>query len=194
MHQNTRICKEDQLFENIDYTIQSFPKADYEYCTFKSCVFENIDLSDTVFLECNFVNCNLSLACITNTTFGNVTFEACKMLGLRFDSCNRNIQIVFRNCILDYSSFCGMKLKGVLFRDSKLVEVNFTGADLTFASFAGSDLSGTIFNNTVIVSADFSTARNFEIDPEQNKLQKAKFSSSDLIHLLTKYRLEISYE
>ena len=192
MCQDTKTCTEDQLFENIDYTVLPFPKADYEYCTFKSCAFENTDLSDTVFLECNFVNCNLSLVGITNTTFGNVTFEGCKMLGLRFDSCNKNIQIVFRNCILDYSSFCGMKLKGSMFGDSKLVEVNFTGADLTLASFAGSDLSGAVFNNTVIVSTDFSTARNFEIDPEQNKLLKAKFSSSDLIHLLTKHRLEIS--
>ena len=115
------------------------------------------------------------------------------MLGLRFDVCNKNLRTGFNRCVLDYSSFYKVKLKGALFQDTKLMEVNFTEADLTSVSFAGCDLSGTVFEDTILVSADFRSARNFIIDPERNTLQKAKFASFDLARLLTKYRLDIEY-
>ena len=182
---------EDQLFENIDYTGRSFPKGDYECCTFRGCIFEKVNLSGIVFLECLFVNCNLSMANIAGTTFNDTSFVGCKLLGLRFDACNKNLRTGFNCCVLDYSSFYKVKLKGALFQDTKLLEVNFTEADLTSVSFAGCDLSGTVFENTILVSTDFRSARNFIIDPERNSLRKAKFSSSDLVRLLTKYQLEI---
>jgi len=39
--------------------------------------------------------------------------------------------------------------------------------------------------------ADFRTAYNFSIDPEVNKINRAKFSSMNLAGLLSKYDIEI---
>jgi hypothetical protein len=41
-------------------------------------------------------------------------------------------------------------------------------------------------------NSDFRTAHNFIVDPDKNKIKKAKFSVSGLPGLLLKYGLQIS--
>jgi hypothetical protein len=52
-------------------------------------------------------------------------------------------------------------------------------------------LSGTIFNNTIIEQADFRTANNYSIDPENNRIKKARFSTQGISGLLDKYQIII---
>ena len=72
-----------------------------------------------------------------------------------------------------------------------MVEVDFSETDLVGSVFKNCDLSGTIFENTHLEKADLRTAYNYHIDPESNKLKKAKFSLQGLPGLLDKYGLEI---
>jgi uncharacterized protein YjbI with pentapeptide repeats len=69
--------------------------------------------------------------------------------------------------------------------------VDFTEADLSEARFTQSDLSGTIFLHTNLEQCDFRTALNYHLDPEKNRMKKAKFSPEGLSGLLLKYDLEI---
>lgn len=98
----------------------------------------------------------------------------------------------FNNCNLNDSTFYKTKIKHTLFKNSQLQAVDFTECDLRNSIFDTCELSGAIFANTVIEKADFRTSFNFTIDPENNKLKKAKFSKNGLSGLLTKYDIIIS--
>jgi hypothetical protein len=49
-----------------------------------------------------------------------------------------------------------------------------------------------IFENTLLEKADLRTAFNYSIDPEMNRVKKAKFSIAGVTGLLDKYDIEIS--
>jgi len=114
------------------------------------------------------------------------------MVGLHFEDCNPfMISFSFSGCLLELCSFNGLTLKNCLFRNCRVIESDFTETDLTSASFINCDLNRTVFRNTILESADFSTSFNFIIDPETNKLKKARFSESGLPGLLSRYDIEI---
>lgn len=182
----------DQTFKGKDYTQNRLPKADYENCVFKGCDFANGYLDNQNFMECKFVDCNLSNANIAHTIFKEVIFSHSKLIGLKFEDCNDFLMdFSFQDCILNFSSFYGLKLKSQRFMDCKLEGVDFTEATLVQAQFAKCDLQGAIFSATVLENADFRTARNFNIDPERNRLKKAQFSKEGAIGLLKKYDIVV---
>lgn len=73
-----------------------------------------------------------------------------------------------------------------------MVEADFTDANLIKGNFEGCDLSRATFSNTNLQSADFRTAINYSIDPETNKISKAKFSIVGVLGLLDKYDIKVS--
>jgi len=183
---------EDKTFDKADFTEMFLAKGEYENCRFVNCNFSNSDLSDIKFLDCEFTGCNLSLVKLVKTGFGEVKFKDCKMLGLRFDTCNKfGFSIQVDNCNLDNSSFYQAKLIKTVFKNAQLREMDFTESDLTGSVFDNCDLSGTLFENTDIEKADFRTSYNFSIDPNINRVKKAKFSLYGLPGLLNKYDIEI---
>jgi uncharacterized protein YjbI with pentapeptide repeats len=72
-----------------------------------------------------------------------------------------------------------------------LQEVEFGEADLTGVQFDQCDLNRAVFEQTILEKADFRTARNFTIQPEQNKVNQAKFSVEGLPGLLSHYPIQI---
>jgi hypothetical protein len=48
-----------------------------------------------------------------------------------------------------------------------------------------------VFDNCIIEKADFTTANNYSIDPEKNKIKNAKFSIPAVIGLLNNYDIVI---
>ena len=69
--------------------------------------------------------------------------------------------------------------------------MDFTEADLNNASFDNCDLIGAKFEKTNLEKADLSTSFNYSIDPELNRIKKAKFSIDGIAGLLDKYDIEI---
>jgi fluoroquinolone resistance protein len=182
----------DKKFDKIDYTRQLFGRGEYEACTFTGCDLSNANMSDSTFLECAFVGCNLSMAQLGNTALRDVTFTDCKMLGLHFENCNEfGFSVSFDNCILNHSSFYRTKLKKTTFRDSKLQDVDFSECDLGSAVFQMCDLLRATFEKTILEKADLRTSFNYSIDPENNRIKKAKFSLAGAIGLLDKYDIDI---
>ena len=89
------------------------------------------------------------------------------------------------------ASFYKLRLKGTSFKNCSLAEVDFSGADLTRSTFANCDLGRAIFARTVLEKADLVSSYNYSIDPETNRIKKARFSLPGIIGLLNKYDIEI---
>jgi uncharacterized protein YjbI with pentapeptide repeats len=134
----------------------------------------------------------MSMANLNQTAFSNVAFKDCKMLGLRFDYCSKfGLSFSFENCTLNHSSFYQVKIKKTLFKNTSLQEVDFTESDMTEAILDSCDLDRSTFYATVLEKADLRTSFNYLIDPEINRIRRAKFSLQGAITLLHKYNIEI---
>jgi len=182
----------DQTFDKVDLKTNPLQKGEYESCTFKNCDLSEADLADTRFIECTFINCNLSLAKFKKTSFQDAKFKDCKMLGLRFEHCEPfNLSLGFDNCQLNHSSFYQVKLKKTAFKNCQLQESDFTESDLSGAILDNCDIARSTFENTILERADLRTAYNYSIDPESNRIKKARFSLQGLPGLLGKYDIEI---
>jgi uncharacterized protein YjbI with pentapeptide repeats len=187
-----RVFIQDKKIEKEYLLTNKLQIADYENCVFNNCDLSNFDLSQRVFLDCEFNSCNLSSAKLIKTGLKNVTFKDCKLLGLHFENCDQFLfEVDFDNCVLNLSSFYKLKLKKTRFKDSNLSEVDFTETDLTSSLLDNCDLSGARFERTILEKADLRTSRNYSIDPELNKIKKAKFSIHGIAGLLDKYDIEI---
>ncbi len=114
------------------------------------------------------------------------------MLGLQFNDCNPfGFSISISNCNLSHASFLKTKIKNTLFKNTQLHETDFTETDLTGSIFDNCDFSGATFENTNLEKADLRTSANYSIDPEINKIKKAKFALPAVLGLLSKYNIVI---
>ena len=75
--------------------------------------------------------------------------------------------------------------------NSALHELDLSETELASAVFKGCDLQRSIFSGTNLEKADLSSSYNYSIDPERNRLKKAKFSLAGLVGLLDKYDIQI---
>lgn len=183
---------QNQVFEKVDGARQAFAKGEYEYCIFRGCDLSNCDLSQSRFLDTEFIDCNLSNAVISNTSFQQVVFNNCKLLGLQFDQCSGfGFAASFNNCQLNHSTFYKMKLSGSGFTNCSLVETDFTDAELKKVLLQHCDLHLAIFENTNLEGADIRSSINYIINPETNRIKGAQFSLPDVIGLLSHYNIQI---
>jgi uncharacterized protein YjbI with pentapeptide repeats len=167
-------------------------KGEYENCEFVDCDLSNLDLSGFGFSECRFSGCNVSLAKISQTAFKDIRFVECKLMGLHFENCNTFLfAIECDRCTLNLSSFYKLNLKRSQFKNCTLQEVDFTESDLSSSILDCCDLTGAIFEHTILEKTDFRSAYNYSIDPEKNRIRKARFSLSGVGGLLEKYGIEI---
>ncbi len=88
--------------------------------------------------------------------------------------------------------FFKLSLKNIEFKDCRLHEVDFTEAILTNAAFLNCDLQRAVFDNSILEGADFRTAYHFSINPQNNRIKKAKFSHNNIAGLLDTYQLSIT--
>lgn len=183
---------EDQQYDSVDFTLKPLSRGVYEGCVFINANLSGTDLSEMQFIDCGFRSCNLSMVKVINTTFNGVEFDGCKMLGINFETSNRSLfKPLFSKCILNYCSFYQCNLKKAKFPDCSFQEADFTETDLTGAVFNNCDLLNAKFERSLLEKADLRTAINYSIDPEINKVRKAKFSSGGIAGLLDKYDIVI---
>jgi len=182
----------DDIFDNINFTQRSLEVGEYENCTFRNCNFEYADFSNFKFTNCEFVDCNVSMTKLVGTAFRDVVFMDCKMFGMHFDDCNEfGMSFKFEGCALNNSVFYKTNIKRTIFKNCKLIEVDFAEADLTNSVFSNCDFSGATFERTNLEKADLRTSFNYTINPESNKLKKTKFSLSEVHGLLRRFDIEI---
>lgn len=179
---------ESETFTGVDFAETELLRGDYEDCRFVNCNFAGVDFANVNFVDCEFSVCDLSGAKLSLSSMKNLEFIDCKLTGLLFEHCNPFLfEVSFEKCILNFSSFAGMKLKKTIFRHSSLHEVDFTETDLAEAVFDHCDLKGTIFEQTILEKADLRTSYNYSFSPAANKIKKAKFSLPAVLGLLREY-------
>ena len=89
------------------------------------------------------------------------------------------------------ASFFQLKLKKIRFNNCKLQEVDFAETDLSKAVFNNCELNNALFDKTILEKADLRTAHHYTINPENNRIKKARFSISGIAGLLNKYQIQI---
>lgn len=183
---------EDKEFKNIHFAKDALVNGKYDNCTFVACIFSEADLFEVAFIDCEFVDCDFTNQPLAQTVFRDVRFVNCKLLGLHFEHCNTLlISMTFEGCQMKLSSFYQLNLKQTHFSHCNLQELDLTEADLTEAVLDDCDLAGAIFDRTVLEKADLSTSYNYIINPEMNRVKKAKFSTDGLAGLLTQYDIVV---
>lgn len=129
---------------------------------------------------------------MTNTSYQECEFDGCKMIGVHFEDCNPFLlSFQFNECNLSYSCFFRLSIGSTLFQSCKLHDCDFTETNLSKGRLLECDLMSSTFSRSNLEATDFRNSFNIILDPEQNKLRKAKFSKNALPGLLTKYNLII---
>lgn len=183
---------EDQEFHQVDFSSSPLPPGAYEGCRFSLCNFSGARLEDCQLIDCLFTDCNLSTVRLVRSSFRDVVFQQCKLLGIHFYETNDTLFAAgFEDCQLHLASFYGMKLKKMRFSRCSLQETDFTGADLSGAILEHCDLERAVFAGTILEKADLRHSYHLSIDPERNKIRKAKFSLESLPGLLDKYEIMV---
>jgi uncharacterized protein YjbI with pentapeptide repeats len=70
-------------------------------------------------------------------------------------------------------------------------ETDFSECDCSGATFDLCNLERAVFDRTNLEKADLRSAYNFSLDPDNNRIAKAKFSSAGIAGLLDKYDIII---
>lgn len=167
-------------------------EEEYENCTFNNCSFTEADLLSIVFEECVFENCDFSNAKIAHTAFKEVKFINCKLIGLHFENCNQLLlSLDFDNCQLNFSSFYQLNIKETNFKKCELKDVDFTETNLSESVFKECDFKNAVFDNTNLEKSDFRTSINYSINPSNNRVKKAKYSSEEVKGLLDQFDIII---
>ncbi|MDK2982016.1 MAG: hypothetical protein PWQ55_2363 [Chloroflexota bacterium] len=184
--------------ENLEAENLTLEGADFVACEIKHCQFSETHFNRCSFRNCNFEDCNLDLVQVNRCVFKSCQFTRCKMMGINWTEASWGRQeiaqlikkINFKECVLNYSSFMELKLKGIEIIDSLAMEVDFSNAMLQKANFHGTDLERAIFRNTDCQHADFRGAKNYAISPMINNIAKAHFSLPEAMSLL--YTMDIN--
>jgi len=186
----SKLNSPQELFKNTDFLTEHSTRKEFEYCEFSACNFP--DLSNLIFRDCTFKNCNLSNLKTYQSILQNCNFKDCKLLGVNFSGAKDfAFEVHFENCNLDYSSFDKKKLNKSTFKNSKIHGANFTQADLSKCTVTNCDFYDALFSGTNLSGLDLTTSINFIIDPELNKIKKAKFSLRSLPGLLQRYEITV---
>ncbi len=185
--------KRDEIFEHLTFDNDFTERAEeYESCKFTHCRFTGNSVEKVSFTDCIFEDCDMSNLRLAGTALNEVRFENCKLLGLHFEDCSPFLfSVSFVRCILDFSSFYGVKLKNTVWKNCSLQATDFTDADLSGARFSECELKDARFENTLLHGADFRTAYNYSLNPELNRIKGAKFSFPGVLGLLHKYDIEV---
>lgn len=186
----------DQVFENVHLESGELISTRFSDCTFNRCSFGAALLRNCNFTNCTFLACDLSLAKLPGSSFSETNFKNSKLMGIDWtlgdwSTLGFGNTIGFAGCVINHSTFIGLSFKGIQMENCIAHEVDFRDADLSGAGFRGTDLAGSIFGNTNLSGADLREARNYEIDPGNNKIKQARFSMPEAMALLYSMDIEI---
>ena len=191
---------------NSDYTHEVFneleiKKNKVQLCNFEDCKFVNCNFSETQFIECKFTDCefknsNLSLIKFDKSKFFETNFKGCKVTGvnwtsLDWSSFNLTSPIFFESCDISFSVFSSLELQEICLQDCKAHDVDFSECNLAGADFFRTDLKDSRFTLCKLDKCNFHEAINYFINPLENSIEAAKFSSPEVLNLLSAFKIKI---
>jgi uncharacterized protein YjbI with pentapeptide repeats len=186
----------EQIFEGLAFDSQAIEGISFYDCTFQECSFRESILRSCKFNNCHFKNCDLALANVEASVFSCVHFGYCQLIGINWAQANLPTKRLhkpfdFHNCVLNYSVFLGLNLKGVEIIRCIAKGVDFSDANLSEANCQHSDFKESRFANTDLSQADFCHASSYQIDAAANKLKKTRFMLPEALSLLHSLDIEL---
>lgn len=191
----------DEAFYGKTFTDLSMVQESVSHKVFESCVFESCDFTEAffdacTFKDCQFRKCKLTAVNVRNSKFSDVQFYESKVLGVDWTKAYwRGLELgaplFFKECLLNASSFYGLKLSGIVFEDCRAHDVDFREATISRARFTGTDLTNSLFVNTNLTGADFNGATNYDIDVKKNTIKNAIFCRYEAVSLLTSLGIKL---
>lgn len=178
---------------NTLFTRENLNYNEFESCLFESCDFSQCNFIAVTFIDCKFLNCIFDGAKINHVALRTVVFQKCRIRDVNFAMCDKLIfEIHFKDCILDFSKFYALKLKGITFTNSSLIAVDFMNANLSESHFDNCDLYRSEFSKANLSKANLQTSFNYTIDPTVTKISKAVFSLEGIKGLLFKHDIIVN--
>ncbi len=175
----------DESFDALDCSDKSLNNTRFYDCRFSNCDFSGSDLTDCQFLDCEFENCNFSNTRVDQVTFNEGIFLDSKLQGIPFNRCKTFvIALGFTRCQILMCDFSELQLPDTNFNECQINDCDFVKSELAGADFSGSDLKGSIFQQTDLSGCNFLEAKNYAMDPWENKLANAKFSLPEVLIFL----------
>lgn len=175
-----------------DYSHSSLENTLFEDCTFENSLFNGTSIRNTNFRNCTFRNCRFMNVEFESVKLSGARFTECSLIGLQFDTFGfREISFHTMNSRLEACVFEEVDISGAELEESLLRECSFLACELEGASFAGSDLPGTVFEQNNLTRANFRRAQNYELNPQNNKITKAQFSTPEVLTLLKYLNISI---
>lgn len=174
----------DSQFNGIIISDSTFADKEFYKCSFDKCNLSKVKFENCRFEDCDFNNCDLSLAKFNTSEFIDVRFYESKMLGINWTEARSPLRAAFRKCKLNHSTFFGLNLRQVIIEECLANEVDFTDASLFKTNCSMTDFLGSKFKNTDLSYADFTKAKNYDINPNYNKIKKTVFSLPEALTLL----------
>ncbi len=186
----------NRKFEKGTLTGERIAAAEFIESTFIRCDFSETIFEACRFTDCSFDGCDLTMVQFPDCTFAGVAFKDTRVMGVDWTRADwprlgGGERITFADCVISHSTFIGLSLRELQLVRCTAADVDFREADLSRASFVDTDLAESIFQNSDLTQADFSRARNYRIDPAQNKIYRAKFSLPEALSLLYSMDIEM---
>ncbi len=165
----------------------------YQNYLFENCTFQQNDFSGSSFQDCRFQNSLLNLVDLTGVRLNGVEFVDSKLMGLSFFLCDSLLfSLSFKKTKLFRCLFTQLKPKVPLkFEECQLEECDFSEAKIKGSSFIRCRLPQTRFHQADLTESNFTESIDFNIDITTNKINKCKFSASEVHSLLNVFDLEI---
>lgn len=186
-----------QKFSKLVERGQRFSSIEFEGCVFDGCVFAQCTFYRCSFSGCRFDDCDLSVLQVPNCRFVEASFKASKLIGIDWTKAGDQTEsklpltIAFNDCVLNFSSFFGLQLKGVALTRCTARDVDFADADLSEADCRGTDFTESKFLHTNLTKADLREATGYAINPTANTIKKAKFSLPEALTLLAGFDIVV---
>ncbi len=186
----------NQEFEGLVIVQGTLMNAVFENCMFESCDFSESIFDGCTFKDCQFIKCKLTAIRVKNTKFSDVKFYDSKVLGVDWTKAywrglDLGAALYFERCLVNVSSFYGLKQSGIVFEECRAHDVDFREAILARGRFSGTDLTNSLFMNCDLSNADFNGAINFDIDVTKNNLKGATFCRYEAVSLLSSLGIKL---
>jgi fluoroquinolone resistance protein len=156
----------------------AFPDDDYDVQTFRGLKHEGTQIEGVAFLDCTFINCS----------FRETIFKACKFQGCVFKKCDLSLAQVER-CTFTNTLFKDSRLLGVNWTKASwgkselhvlLKTIDFTNCVLNYSSFTGLNLEKMVMRRCTALEVDFSEANLRAADCMFTDFTKSQFRHTDL--------------
>jgi fluoroquinolone resistance protein len=119
----------------------------------------------------------------------------CKAIGINWANASwpklAGKPLEFHNCVINDSSFMGLRLEGMTIEGCKAHDVDFEGGNFSGSNFSGTDFANGLFEGTNLTKVDFRGAVNYAIDLYKTEIKGAKFSCFEALQLLNCLEIEL---